>query len=832
MKRISRIFAYALATLLSLGLLGAMATAGLYLYLAPQLPSVESLRDVRFQQPLRVYSADGELIAEFGEYRREPLRHDEIPERMKQAFIAAEDQRFHIHPGVDYQGIARAVLYLVKHREIGPGGSTITMQVARNFFLSREQTYLRKLNEILLAFKIEQELSKEQILELYLNKIYLGQGSYGVGAAAKIYYGRHPNDLTLAETATIAGLPKSPSTANPVANPERSLQRRAYVLRRMFEIGYISAEELAEASTQTITATIKQRDRPGLDAPFIAEMARAQIVERFGESAYTDGYRVYTTVDSRLQRQANRALRNNLIAYDERHGYRGPESRHDLDLQIEESDWDAILAGARHTAILDSALVIDVDQDAEQARVYLGAGEYGFLTLEDMKWARRWVTQARVGDPVDSVSDVVQRGDLVRVRTVGDGLRLAQIPQIEGALVGLSPDKGSVVALAGGFDFQLNQFNRAVQALRQPGSAFKPFIYSAALERGFTPASVVNDAPVVFEDDALETVWRPENYSGRFYGPTRLRKALVHSRNLVSIRVLRDIGTRYAVNYLQRFGFPRARLPADLSLALGSASVTPLELATGYAVFANGGYLVEPYVVSRIEDGRGEVIFRSVPTLACDECDDMARNAGLMEEPEAEIEPEIEVGAEGESGDGESLDTELVQYFRPAERTVSAENAYLITSMLQDVISSGTGRAARALGRDDLAGKTGTTNQLHDSWFAGYNSHLVATAWIGFDEARSMGPGETGSSAALPIWADFMREALRDVPDESLSRPAGLITARIDPDSGLLTSADNPRAIFEMFDEDEVPARERESNGTSPGAGSRGRVEGSEQPLF
>lgn len=820
MMRISRIIAYALATLLSLGLVGAMATAGLYLYLAPQLPSVQSLRDVRFQQPLRVYAADGELIAEFGDYRREPLRHEEIPERMKQAFIAAEDQRFYVHPGVDYQGLARAVIHLVKYREIGPGGSTITMQVARNFFLSREQTYLRKLNEILLALKIEQELSKEQILELYLNKIYLGQRAYGVGAAARIYYGRHPNDLTLAETATIAGLPKSPSTANPVANPERSMQRRAYVLRRMFELGHISTEEMAVASTQPVTASVTQLARPGLDAPFIAEMARAQAVERFGEEAYTDGYRIHTTIDSRLQRQANTALRNNLIAYDERHGYRGAESRYDLDAQSEQSEWDRILGNTRRTSMLHSALVVEVDEESDLARVYLGAGEYETLALEDVQWARRWVNQAVLGDPIQKVSDVLHRGDLVRVRTEGGRLRLGQIPEIEGALVSLSPDAGAIVALAGGFDFHLNQFNRAVQALRQPGSAFKPFIYSAALERGFTPATVVNDAPVVFEDDALETVWRPENYSGRFYGPTRLRQALVHSRNLVSIRVLRDIGTRYAVSHLERFGFPRQRMPADLSLALGSASVTPLELATGYAVFANGGYRVEPYVVSHIEDSRGEVVFRSIPTLACNECEEMALSAELMGEPESNGAVE-----------GDESAAELVPYFRPAERTLSAENAYLITSMLQDVIRSGTGRAARALGRDDLAGKTGTTNDLHDSWFAGYNSHLVTTAWIGFDQARSMGPGETGSRAALPIWVDFMRVALRDLPDRSLSRPAGLITARIDPESGLLTSADNPQAIFEVFDEDEVPAREREGNSGSAG-GRHGGAEGSGQPLF
>ncbi len=807
MHRIPRILAYMLATLLSLLLLGAIAVGGVYLVLSPQLPSVDTLRDVRFQQPLRVFSADGELIAEFGEHRREPIRYADVPERMKQAFIAAEDERFFTHYGVDPAGIARAVVYLARHREIGPGGSTITMQTARNFFLGREQTYLRKLNEILLSFQIERELTKEQILELYLNKIYLGQRAYGIGAASRIYYGRPPSELTLAETAMIAGLPQAPSAANPIRNPERALQRRGYVLRRMLALGYITQEEFAEASTAPVTAALRT-ERPGLHAPYVAEMARAQAVDLFGDAAYEDGYRVYTTVDSRRQRAANESVTNSLLAYDQRHGYRGSEAQYDLDGHDGPDAWDRLLRQHPRVSVLSPALVLDVDDDAGTARIYLGRGEEAEMPFEQMRWARPWVSQAVVGSAPERVSQVVTPGDLVRVREVDDGLRLAQVPDIQGTLVSLSPRTGAVEALVGGFDFRHSQFNRAAQALRQPGSAFKPFIYSAALERGFTPASIVNDAPVVFEDDALETTWRPENYSGRFYGPTRLRDALAQSRNLVSIRVLRDAGTRYTVDFLERFGFDPSRMPADLSLALGSASVTPLELTAGYAVFANGGYRVEPYVVSHILDDRDAVVYQAVPTLACSDCAE-------LEGYESELMPVAEEDA-GEPG--------LVPRYRPAERTLEPANAYLLTSMMQDVIRSGTARTARALGREDLAGKTGTTNDLHDAWFAGYNSELVTSAWVGFDQARSMGPGETGSRAALPMWMDYTRIALEGVPSSSQPRPSGMVTVRIDPESGLVTSADNPRAIFETFHQDHVPERdsgaERRDGRTGSGSGN------------
>ncbi len=819
-----RAIAYVLAAFLSLIVLGAVAAAGLYLSLEPQLPSVETLRDIRLQQPLRIYTADEELIAEFGEYRREPVAYEDIPERLRDAFIAAEDENFHAHHGVDPLGMARAVLYLVQHQEIGPGGSTITMQVARNFFLSREQTYLRKLNEILLALRIERELSKEEILELYVNKIYLGQRAYGIGAAARIYYNSDVADLDLAQMAMIAGLPKAPSFANPVSRPEQALQRRAYVLRRMLETGVISQEEFAEASTAPVTATLHREERPGVSAPFVAEMARAYAVERFGQNAYIDGYRIYTTIDSHLQREADRALRDNLLAYDRRHGYRGPEAQFDLDEHADEEAWNRLLGDHRRVAHLRPALVVDVDESADLARLYLGRGAYGELDLDAVRWARPYINESAVGDRPSSVAQVLSRGDLVRVhperieaeddaeeRTV---LRFSQVPAIDGSLISLSPASGAVVALAGGFDFGRSQFNRAVQAQRQPGSAFKPFIYSAALERGFSPASVVNDAPIVVDDDSLERSWRPENYSRRFYGPTRVREALAQSRNLVSIRVLRDLGIGYTSEFMERFGFDSKRMSPGLSLALGSAEVTPLQLTAGYAVFANGGYRVDPYLVSRIEDMDGRVVFRAVPAMACDDC--------------AVFDPDTAEETAAEAGDNADP---LSQQFRPAERVLPATNAFLITDMLKDVIRSGTGQRARELGRSDIAGKTGTTNNLRDAWFAGYNRHLVTTAWVGFDQSQNLGRGETGGRAALPMWIDFMGVALRDIPEESPPRPSGLVTARIDPESGLLTSSDNPRAIFELFQEGAVPRSEtrRDRSGSgSGGTGSGGRSE----PLF
>lgn len=782
MKLRLRFLTYALATLFSLALLLAAAGAGFaYFVLAPKLPSVDVLRDVQFQVPLRVYTADGGLIAEFGEKRRIPLQYQQIPETMIQAFIAAEDDRFFQHPGVDYQGLLRAVWNLVLTGERSQGGSTITMQVARNFFLSSEKTYLRKANEILLALKIERELSKEQILELYLNKIYLGNRAYGVGAAAQVYYGRPVTELDLAEIAMIAGLPKAPSAYNPLANPERALVRRGYVLRRMHHLGYISDAEFAVAMETPSTA---QAFRVQLDAEaqYAAEMARAELVEQFGEAAYTDGYHVYTTLDRRAQQAAVDALRTTLLDYDQRHGYRGPVARLKAEQLQSEEQRQQTLAGYYGIGEIRPALVMAVAKDEAEVLVQ-GEAEPQALPFAGVEWAKRFINREVVGDPPKAVADVVAPGDVVYVRPREFGWQLVQLPEVEGALVALSPQDGSIRALVGGFDFFRSKFNRVTQALRQPGSAFKPFVYSAALEKGFTPATIVNDAPVVFRDEALEGTWRPENYSGRFYGPTRLRVGLTHSRNLVSIRVLRDIGIAYAVDYVSRFGFEKDRMAPNLSLSLGNASITPLELASGYAVFANGGYRVTPYLIERIEDAYGNIVFQAEPARVCSSCADAAASPLL---------PVADSAAPAQH----------------APQVIDPQNAYLMTSMMQDVVQYGTGRRLLALGRKDLAGKTGTTNEQKDGWFSGFTSQLAVTAWVGFDQSHPMGAGETGSRNALPMWLEFMRVALEGVPEQPLKQPEGLVTVRIDPESGLMARADNPSAIFEVFRADDVPPPE------------------------
>jgi penicillin-binding protein 1A len=805
MKRLARIVRFSFVSLLALSLLGVIGAGAAYLVLAPSLPPVKTLHSVEYHVPLRIYAADGTLIAEFGERRREPVTFEEVPKQLIQAFIAAEDQRFYEHPGVDYQGILRAVWYLVRTGEKGPGGSTITMQVARNFFLTPEQTYIRKAREILLALKIERELTKEEILELYVNEIYLGQRAYGVAAAAHIYYGRDLDELTLAQYAMIAGLPKAPSTANPIANPERALARRAYVLRRMHEQGFITDEEYQRASAAPITA---QRNwaRAEVEAPWVAEMVRREIIDRFGEKvAYTGGLEVYTTIQPERQAAANAAVREALHAYDERHGWRGPVTTLEIsdpeDLQMLRK----ALSEVPTVNPLVNALVLEVDTEGALLLV-AGRPETMRLPQSAMAWAG------------DTPAEVLSSGDVVRLRETGEGPRLAQVPEVQGALVSLDPRDGSIVALTGGYDFQLSKFNRVVQAERQPGSSFKPFIYSAALENGLTPASLVNDAPVVFEDAALESVWRPENYSGRFFGPTRLREALVNSRNLVSIRVLNQIGVDAAIEHLARFGFDPSELPRNLSLALGSATVTPLQMARGFAVFANGGYLVEPWYMERVIDTTAnEVLFEAVPLTVCEEC---------VAEASADGDPEP-VATEGVVTSAVSNPLE----FRSAPRVLPADNAYIMTTMLRDVVSDGTGRRAMSLGRSDLAGKTGTTNDQKDAWFVGFNHALVTAVWVGYDQLQPLGNGETGSRAALPMWVNYMGDALEGVPERPLQRPPGVVAVRIDRETGLVTSADDPDAMFEVFRAGTVPRAELSAGGG--GGGGDGQTSGvPERSLF
>ena len=800
----SRIITRSLQTLAALAALGLLAAGGLvvsYIVLAPGLPSVEAVRNVELQVPLRVYTADGALIEEFGEMRRTPVRLEDVPAGLREAFIAAEDQRFYQHPGVDYRGIARAVWYLVRTGEKGPGGSTITMQLARNLFLTAERTYLRKLREILLALRIEAEFDKAKILELYLNKIYLGQRAYGVAAAAEVYYGRPLAELSLAQQAMIAGLPKAPSAWNPLADPARALERRAYVLGRMLDSGFIDKTRYEQAMAAPITAE-RHRRRRGVEAPFIAEMARDWAVRRYGEAAaYSHGYEVYTTIRAERQRQARAALRRGLHGYDERHGYRGPLSRLEpAALEAERAALIERLAGFNAPGDLQVALVTALEP--RSARLLSAAGEDLRLDWPALEWARPQLGRNAMGPVPEAPADILTPGDVVHLRRVDGAWRLAQVPEPQAGLVALDPGDGRIEALVGGYDFALSKFNRVTQAARQPGSAFKPLIYSAALANGFTPASQINDAPVVFEDASLEDVWRPENYSGRVFGPTRLREALTHSRNLVSIRLLRRVGIGASIDHIEGFGIPGERLPRNLSLALGAAEVTPLELARAYAVFANGGYRIEPYFIDRVVDNDGVEVYRSWPATALEA---------------AAIEP-AEPAAAGPRRPA----------VRPAERVISAENAWLMRSMLQNVVEAGTARAARALGRGDLGGKTGTTNEQRDAWFAGFNADLVATAWVGFDALQTLGRYETGGRAALPIWTEFMAAALAGRPDSEWPRPDGLITVRIDPDSGELAGADTPGAIFETFRASNLPAAD-----SAPAAGGNGAEDGAAgQPIF
>lgn len=796
MKRYMRTLLVAAVGMIGVGLASAIVvTAYAAFVLWPQLPPAETLREIKLQEPLRVFTIDGELLAEFGEQRRDPKDFETFPTDLVLAFIAAEDDRFFQHPGVDYQGMARAVAYVLREFEFGPGGSTITMQVARNFFLTREQTLIRKANEILLALQIERILNKEEILELYLNKIYLGYRSYGVAAAAEVYYGKQLSELDLAQMAMIAGLPKAPSAFNPIRNPSRALQRRGYVLSRMLEEGYISRERYAQANAAPVTARYHS-PQINIDGHYVAEMVRQQMVEMYGEhKAYTGGFRVYTTIHSERQRAANRALRRGLEMYSRRHGYRGPEGRLNESQMSDPRVLEQKLSAYPPYGGLIPAVVLEVEEDVAWALVQ--DGDTLKIPFSSMEWAREYLGPNRRGPTPEAATEVVSRGDIIRVDRRSERLAMFRaVPQVEGALISLSPIDGNIYALSGGYAFQRSSYNRAVQASRQTGSAFKPFIYSAALENGYTPASMVNDAPVVFHDDALEGYWRPGNYTGRFYGPTRLREALVHSRNLVSIRVLRDIGVSRAIDHIVRFGFAQESLPPDLSLALGSNSATPQQMARGFAVFANGGHLIEPHVIDRVEDSSGEVVFEPRFPQPCSGCEEDLRLVG------------------GEAGEVNMLDLPP-----PAPRVIPKDNAWLIGDILSDVIERGTGRGShRYLSRDDLAGKTGTTNDLRDSWFVGYSPDMVTAAWAGFDGQNTLGAGETGAAVALPIWSMYMSSALEGIEERSTPRPEGLITVRIDPDSGKVTGSDNPEAVFETFREDMLPERE---DGDGGGEGGR-----------
>ncbi|WP_371132366.1 penicillin-binding protein 1A [Pseudomonas sp.] len=757
-----------------------LSFSGAFLYLSPSLPSVESLRSIQLQIPLRVYSSDAKLIAEFGEMRRSPIAFADIPTDFIDALLAAEDDNFANHHGVDLTSLMRAATQILQSGQIQTGGSTITMQVAKNFFLSNERSFSRKVNEILLALQIERELSKNEILELYVNKIYLGNRAYGIEAASQVYYGKPIREISLAQMAMIAGLPKAPSRFNPLVNPTRAMERRDWILGRMYGLGRIDQQRYKEALAEPINVSYHV-PAPELDAPYVAEMARAEMVGRYGSDAYTEGFHVTTTVPSDLQQAANTAVRAGLINYDQRHGYRGPESR--LPGMTKEN-WLIELNKQGSLGGLEPAIVTAVENSGILVLMRSGAEEA--VAWDSMKWARPFLNTNSLGPRPQQPSDVTQVGDLIRVQRQDDAsLRFVQLPAAQSALVSLNPHNGAIRALVGGFSFEQSNYNRAAQAKRQPGSSFKPFVYSAALDKGYTAATLVNDAPIVFADDALSQVWRPKNDNNTFLGPIRLREALYKSRNLVSIRLLQDLGVESTLRYIERFGFDSKDLPQNLSLALGTASLTPLEIAEGWSTFANGGYKTEPYLIERIEDRSGQLLF-------------LANPAQTPSSTSSQTSPDSVLAV---TANVEPLPAKPLL----AEQVIDERTAYIMTSMLQDVIKRGTGRRAMALGRDDLAGKTGTTNESKDSWFSGYNADYITTVWAGFDQPESLGRNEYGGTVALPIWMSYMAVALKDKPSHLPPEPAGLLTLRIDPLSGRAATPDTPDAYFELFKSEDSP---------------------------
>jgi penicillin-binding protein 1A len=796
MKWITRPLWLAVLGVIALIISGTLLLSSAFLYLSPNLPPVESLRDVRLQVPLRVYSADGKLIGEFGEMRRTPIDIKDVPPLLIKAFLAAEDERFYQHRGVDLRGLMRAVTQLASSGSIQTGGSTITMQVAKNFFLSSERTFIRKFTEILLALQIERELSKEEILELYLNKIYLGNRAYGIAAAAQVYYGTSIDQLTLAQMAMVAGLPKAPSAFNPVVNPKRAQERRDWILQRMLKLDYITQQQYRDAVETEVSAR-----HFGLnvefDAPYVAEMARQEMLGRFGPGAYTEGYRAITTIDSHLQDVAQKAVIHGLLAYDDRHGYRGPEARLEKRGSAQETQayW---LDTLRHTPVLGGlvpAVVTRVEPKALQ--VLLADGSAATLEWQAglLYRASPYISFNQVGPRPQSASQVASVGDLIRLSHDDEGnWQINQVPAAQAALIALNPNNGAIVALSGGFDFRQSKFNRATQAQRQPGSNFKPILYAAALAKGRTAATIINDAPLVFEDAGSENAWRPANDTGKFLGPIRLRQALYQSRNLVSIRLLRDIGIEYTVQYASLFGFKPQSLPHNLTLALGTYSATPMQMATAYAAFANGGYKIEPYLIEEVLGTQDSSVYQAQPATVCRQCDSLNAPDG---------------GAENDDGSKYDNDnTRDTAFQRPANvapRIMDEQTAYIMDSILKDVVRRGTARRALSLNRRDLAGKTGTTNGPTDVWFSGYHPDLTASVWMGFDNNTELGPREYGASTALPIWMDFMREALKNLPEKYLPQPRGVVSVLIDPETGERALPGQADAIFELFPEHQVP---------------------------
>ena len=746
-----RFLAFPLALLAGLVAVGILASALVVALAFPNLPSLGALTEYQPKIPLRIYSADGVLMGEFGEERRAVVAIAEVPAELKNAIIAAEDERFYQHPGIDYVGVLRAAWANLVAGGRRQGASTITMQVARNFFLSSEKTLTRKLYEALLAFKIEHNLTKEQILELYLNQIYLGQRAYGFGAASQIYFGKALNQLSLAEAAMLAGLPKAPSLYNPIANPQRAKQRQQYVLRRMTELGYITAAQY-EAAVKAPVRPRREVNEYSIHAEYAAEMVRQALAEQYPDEVYTRGFRVYTTLRKSDQEAAYIAVRRGVLEYDRQHGYRAPEGYIELPATVADDDYDDLLADHPDSDNLLAAVVLAADP--RQVQAALRSGEKIDISGEGLRFAARGL------DPKTTPQRRIRRGAIIRVQREGKLWQIVQLPEVESALIALDPQDGAVHALIGGFDFGRNKFNHATQAWRQPGSSFKPFIYSASLEKGFTAATVIPDEPVVLEaEETGSQRWEPKNYDGKFEGPMRLRTALAKSKNMVSIRILEAIGPKYAQDYITRFGFDADRHPPYLTMALGAGSVTAWQMARAYSVFANGGYLVQPYFIQKIVDDRGNPLALAQPRRAGDE----------------------------------------------ALRVIDARNAFIMDSMMQDVTRYGTGARAARLGRSDLAGKTGTTNEFVDAWFAGYQPSLVAIAWVGFDQPKTLGKNQTGGVVALPIWVGYMEKVLQEIPEMSRTVPEGVVMVPTGPYPALPGES---KLVPEFFYREAVPPPE------------------------
>lgn len=770
---------------------------GAYLFSAPQVPAIDSLKNVKFQTPMRIYTADEKLIGEFGDVRRAPVDLEQVPQDFINALIATEDQRFFEHSGVDIQGLLRVLKVALFSGEFSEGASTLTMQTARNMFLTRDQRLQRKLVEMFLAIKMEEELSKQEILEIYVNKVHFSHRAYGLGAAAQVYYGKELSELTLPQAAMMAGLLKGESAYNPISNPERAFHRRNLVLNRMLGQNYIDKATYEAAIATPLTAQ-KHTAELDLDASYVAEMARIDVIDQFGRDvAYNQGLIVKTTLDSKQQKAASKALRHGLLEYDRRHGYKGPE------LILEEFNANAtnelltLLESTPSVGPLTPAVVLNVDE--QSIEVLSKDNQVLTINWSGLEWAAKYINDSRIGNKPQKAADIVSAGSVVRILQVADDeWHLSQIPEASAGFVALNPHDGSITALVGGFDFSSNKFNLVTQARRQPGSNIKPFIYAAAFSKGFTAASLVNDAPYVRVNESIDEVWRPQNDNLKYNGPTRLRIGLKRSINTISTRLIDSVGADYTEQFMVNVGLPDEHMDPYQSLALGTASFTPLEMASAYAVLANGGYQVDPYYIHEISSSVGDILYQASPMLVCDECEQMRIENQIREQkysPDIRNEPALPMPED-----------------RIAKQVVDPRDAFIIYDMMKDVIHSGTAttqlarRNSPLLKRNDLAGKTGTANDYKDAWFSGFNREVVATSWVGFsDHRRSLGQYEYGGRAALPIWATFMEQVLEGTPSKEMIQPPGVVSTKIDPETGKLAALGQTNAIFEFFRDDTVP---------------------------